>query len=351
MGPLVKLNMAGEHILTGTKVAIKILNRRTIKNLDMLKESEARRFFQQIISGVDYCHRHMVVHRDLKPENLLLDHNLHVRIADFGLSNIMVDGEFLRTSCGSPNYAAPEVISGKLWMSGHVVSCGIIRKIKSGVFQIPDYLNQSVVRLLLYMLMVDPMKRATIEDIKKHEWFQKDLPAYLFPPPYDHDNSVIDQEAIAEVCEKFQVESSEMLLPCTALRERALSGDRGVPKGTPGKRAKWHLGIRSQSKPLDIMSEVFKAMKVLGFEWRVVNPFHVRVRRKKPIGVSYVHMALQLYQVDYRSHLLDFKIISNISTEGQIEKKDSDEVGEQSKVNHVMEFFEMCAALITELAR
>ncbi|KAK4302592.1 hypothetical protein Pmani_025326 [Petrolisthes manimaculis] len=112
----------------------------------------------------------MVVHRDLKPENLL-DHNLHVRIADFGLSNIMVDGEFLRTSCGSPNYASPEVISGKLWMSGHVVSCGIIRKIKSGVFQIPDYLNQIVVRLLLYMLMVDPMKRATIEDIKKHEWF------------------------------------------------------------------------------------------------------------------------------------------------------------------------------------
>lgn len=55
-----------------------------------LKEAEARRFFQQIISGVDYCHRHMVVHRDLKPENLLLDHNLHVKIADFGtyLSNI-----------------------------------------------------------------------------------------------------------------------------------------------------------------------------------------------------------------------------------------------------------------------
>lgn len=49
-----------------------------------LKEYEARRFFQQIISGVDYCHRHMIVHRDLKPENLLLDHNLHVKIADFG---------------------------------------------------------------------------------------------------------------------------------------------------------------------------------------------------------------------------------------------------------------------------
>ena len=78
-----------------------------------LKEPEARRFFQQIISGVEYCHRHMVVHRDLKPENLLLDDKLNVKIADFGLSNMMQDGEFLRTSCGSPNYAAPEVISGK----------------------------------------------------------------------------------------------------------------------------------------------------------------------------------------------------------------------------------------------
>lgn len=60
-----------------------------------LKEYEARRFFQQIISGVDYCHRHMIVHRDLKPENLLLDHNLHVKIADFGTIKV---SRYLRLS-------------------------------------------------------------------------------------------------------------------------------------------------------------------------------------------------------------------------------------------------------------
>ena len=74
-----------------------------------LMEDEARRFFQQILSGVEYCHRNMVVHRDLKPENLLLDSKRHVKVGDFGLSNVMRDGHFLKTSCGSPNYAAPEV--------------------------------------------------------------------------------------------------------------------------------------------------------------------------------------------------------------------------------------------------
>ena len=62
---------------------------------------------------------HKVAHRDLKPENLLLDSENRVKIADFGLSNLMKDGEFLRTSCGSPNYAAPEVVSGKLYAGTH----------------------------------------------------------------------------------------------------------------------------------------------------------------------------------------------------------------------------------------
>lgn len=105
-----------------------------VKNGKM-REEEARRFFQQIICAVEYCHRHKIVHRDLKPENLLLDEFMNVKIADFGLSNIMTDGNFLKTSCGSPNYAAPEVISGKLyagpevdvWSSGvilYVLLCG-----------------------------------------------------------------------------------------------------------------------------------------------------------------------------------------------------------------------------------
>ena len=93
-----------------------------------MSEVEARRFFQQIISAIDYCHRHKICHRDLKLENLLLDAHNNIKIADFGLSNLMQDGDFMRTSCGSPNYAAPEVISGKLYAGPEVDvwSCGII---------------------------------------------------------------------------------------------------------------------------------------------------------------------------------------------------------------------------------
>jgi len=428
------------HQQTGHKVAVKILNRQKIKNLDVvgkikreiqnlklfrhphiiklyqvistptdifmvmeyvsggelfeyivkhgkLKEDEARRFFQQIISGVDYCHRHNVVHRDLKPENLLLDQSLNVKIADFGLSNMMKDGEFLRTSCGSPNYAAPEVISGKLYAGPEVDiwSCGVIlyallcgtlpfddehvttlfRKIKSGIFPVPDYLNKSVVSLLCHMLQTDPMKRATVEDIRKHEWFVKECDGYLFPDRVT-DTSIVDMEVIAEVSNKCGVEEGEIhsallsddshnplviaynlvidnkrienakaeefkdffastgaspptapesLVPApkphperiAPLREKLIAPVEKTHRGAPIKRSKWHLGIRSQSKPHDIMSEVYRAMKALDFEWMIMNPYHVLVRRKNPGNAKYVKMSLQLYQVDYKSYLLDFK--------------------------------------------
>lgn len=93
-----------------------------------LEESEAKRFFRQIIDGVEAAHFNLVAHRDLKPENILLDSGLNVKIADFGLSNLMKDGKFLKTSCGSLNYVAPEIISHKNYegTSIDVWSCGII---------------------------------------------------------------------------------------------------------------------------------------------------------------------------------------------------------------------------------
>jgi serine/threonine protein kinase len=264
------------HAVTGHKVAVKILNKSKIKQLGMeekvqreinilhlcthphiirlyevidtptdiflvneyvsggelfdyivskgrLSADEARNFFHQIISGVEYCHFQKIVHRDLKPENLLLDANLNIKIADFGLSNLMRDGDFLRTSCGSPNYAAPEVISGHLYAGPEVDvwSCGVIlyallcgslpfddesipnlfKKIKSGMYSLPTHLSQLAKNLIPRMLEVDPMKRITIPEIRLHPWFQHKLPPYLRHPPelMEKQERIVDQEVIDEV--------------------------------------------------------------------------------------------------------------------------------------------------------
>ncbi|PLW20244.1 hypothetical protein PCANC_00578 [Puccinia coronata f. sp. avenae] len=172
-----------------------------IVHVGKMPEHDARRFFQQIICAVEYCHLHNIVHRDLKPENLLLDHNLNVKIADFGLSNIMRDGDFLKTSCGSPNYAAPEVISGKLYAGPEIDiwSCGVIlfvmlcgrlpfdddhipmlfKKINSGLYSLPPHLSSGSRHLLSRMLVVDVNKRITIPEIRELDWFKLDLPEYL----------------------------------------------------------------------------------------------------------------------------------------------------------------------------
>ena len=169
-----------------------------------MAETKARRFFQQIVCAVEYCHRHKIVHRDLKPENLLLDENLNVKIADFGLSNIMTDGNFLKTSCGSPNYAAPEVISGKLYAGPEVDvwSCGVIlyvllvgrlpfddeyipdlfRKISSGTYSTPSFVSAGARHIIHKMLKVNPTQRITVQDILQDARFNEGLADYLKQP-------------------------------------------------------------------------------------------------------------------------------------------------------------------------
>ncbi|XP_020401767.1 CBL-interacting protein kinase 8 isoform X2 [Zea mays] len=94
-----------------------------------LSEADARRYFQQLIDGVDFCHKKGVYHRDLKPENLLLDSQGNLKISDFGLSAWPAQGSFLlRTTCGTPNYVAPEVLSHKGYNGAlaDTWSCGVI---------------------------------------------------------------------------------------------------------------------------------------------------------------------------------------------------------------------------------
>ena len=238
----------GTHILTGEKVAVKILEKdriaevadvervaREIHILKMLrhpniiqlyeiietprqlylimefcsggelfdyivahsrvKEKEACRFFLQLLAGVEYIHKLGIVHRDLKPENLLLDHQRGIKLVDFGLSNTYKPGETLKTACGSPCYAAPEMIAGKRYLGLRVDiwSCGVIlfaliggylpfedpntgqlyKKIMSGEYQSPKFISVEAKDLIAGVLCTDPEKRLTIEEIRAHPWCQQ----------------------------------------------------------------------------------------------------------------------------------------------------------------------------------
>lgn len=164
-----------------------------------LSEMEACRLFQQLISGIDYLHKLKIAHRDLKPENLLLDHKKEIKIADFGLSNIYENEQMLlKTACGSPCYAAPEMLMGKAYfgLKVDIWSCGVIlyamicgylpfeeksndllyRKIIEGKFSFPSFVSESAKDLIRRILNVNPVKRFRVEEIVGHPWFNMLVP-------------------------------------------------------------------------------------------------------------------------------------------------------------------------------
>eukprot|EP00931_Biecheleriopsis_adriatica_P060680 TRINITY_DN36455_c0_g1_i1.p1 TRINITY_DN36455_c0_g1~~TRINITY_DN36455_c0_g1_i1.p1 ORF type:complete len:939 (-),score=159.64 TRINITY_DN36455_c0_g1_i1:78-2894(-) len=237
----------GEHVLTGEKVAVKVLEKekivdvadveRVAREVHILKsirhrnvvrlfeiietarqlflimeyaaggelfdyivacgrvpELEACQIFRQIIDGIEEIHRCGVVHRDLKPENLLLDEHKRVKIVDFGLSNTFKEGQLLKTACGSPCYAAPEMIAGKeyvpalcdVWSCGvilYAMICGVLpfedantsqlyRKILAAEYTMPGHVSDEGSKLITGLLTTDPEQRLDTRAIRRQPWFQ-----------------------------------------------------------------------------------------------------------------------------------------------------------------------------------
>nr|GEV86866.1 CBL-interacting serine/threonine-protein kinase 12-like [Tanacetum cinerariifolium] len=163
-----------------------------------LKEEVARKYFQQLISAVGFCHARGVYHRDLKPENILLDEDGDLKVSDFGLSaiseQICGDGLFY-TFCGTPAYVAPEVLCRKGYEAAKVDiwSCGVIlfvlmagylpfrdqnimemyKKIYRGEFRRPRWFSKELSGLLKRLLDTNPETRITIPEIMEDKWFKR----------------------------------------------------------------------------------------------------------------------------------------------------------------------------------
>ena len=166
-----------------------------------LPAREALGYFQQIIAAIDYCHRFNIAHRDLKPENLLLDRDKNIKVADFGMAVWQSAGNMLNTACGSPHYAAPEVIKGEAYdgTAADIWSCGVIlyalligrlpfddedlpkllEKVKLGKFTMPGDVDARAQNLIRRMLEKDVAKRITIPEILRHPFYKSQKPKQM----------------------------------------------------------------------------------------------------------------------------------------------------------------------------
>ena len=208
-----------------------------------LSEEEACFYFRQIISAIEYLHKLKIAHRDIKPENMIIENETKIiKLVDFGLSSYYnTKSEMLSSACGSPSYAAPEMLYGKKYSASPVDiwSCGIVlyamicgylpfedldfdilyKKIKEGKFKIPLHVSPNAKDLIKNLLITNPKKRYTIEQIKKHKWFK----LCLNNEDYRNKKSLyeglllnkyiipLDENIISIINNKYQIDKKEII--------------------------------------------------------------------------------------------------------------------------------------------
>uniref|UniRef100_A0A1D1XY14 non-specific serine/threonine protein kinase n=1 Tax=Anthurium amnicola TaxID=1678845 RepID=A0A1D1XY14_9ARAE len=262
-----------------------------------LQEDEARKYFQQLINAVDYCHSRGVYHRDLKPENLLLDSYGVLKVSDFGLSTfspqLRGDG-LLHTACGTPNYVAPEVLgnNGYDGATADIWSCGVIlfvlmagflpfdepnimalyKKIYRADFRCPSWFSSGAKNLIKRILDPNPLTRITIPEILENEWFKKGYKQ----PNFEQSEEVCldDVDAVFNDSEEYLViEKKEKPESMNAFA--LISMSQGFNLGNLFEKemglVKRETRFSSQCSPNEIMVKIEEAAKPLGFNVRRHN--------------------------------------------------------------------------------
>ncbi|KAG1348184.1 Non-specific serine/threonine protein kinase [Cocos nucifera] len=317
-----------------------------------LKEDEARKYFQQLINAVDYCHSRNVFHRDLKPENLLLDSNGVLKVSDFGLSALpqqfREDG-LLHTTCGTPNYVAPEVIHNKGYdgAKADLWSCGVIlfvlmagylpfedsnlmslyKKIFKAEFTCPSWFSTSVKKLIKRILDPNPTTRITMSQVIENEWFKKGYQPPRFETP---DVDLGDVDAIFD----GSGDSSNLVVerrdegPATMNAFELISTSQGLNLGILFEKqmgiVKRESRFASKLPANEILSKIEQAATPLGFNVEKQN-YKLKLKgeksgRKGPLAITteVFEVAPSLYMVELRKSKGDtfefHKVYKNLST-------------------------------------
>lgn len=292
-----------------------------------LSEAEARRYFQQLIDGVDYCHSKGVYHRDLKPENLLLDSQGNLKISDFGLSALPEQGvSLLRTTCGTPNYVAPEVLSHKGYNGAvaDVWSCGVIlyvlmagylpfddldlttlySKIERADFSCPSWFPVGAKSLIHRILDPSTETRITIQQIRDDDWFKKGyVPVKLLEYEdvnLDDVNAVFDDPEEQTATEQFRNEDMGPLI-LNAFDLIILS--QGLNLATLFDRGqvavdsmKYQTRFVSQKPAKVVLSSMEVVAQSMGFKTHIRN-YKMRVESLSMDKSSHFSVILEIFEV------------------------------------------------------
>ncbi|CAL9213370.1 unnamed protein product [Arabidopsis halleri] len=298
-----------------------------------LKEDEARRYFQQLINAVDYCHSRGVYHRDLKPENLILDANGVLKVSDFGLSafsrQVREDG-LLHTACGTPNYVAPEVLSDKGYdgAAADVWSCGVIlfvlmagylpfdepnlmtlyKRICKAEFSCPPWFSQGAKRVIKRILEPNPITRISIAELLEDEWFKKGYK----PPSFDQDDEDITIDdvdaAFSNSKECLVTEKKEKPVSMNAFELISSSSEFSLENlfEKQAQLVKKETRFTSQRSASEIMSKMEETAKPLGFNVRKDN-YKIKMKGDKSGRKGQLSVATEVFEVAPSLHVVELR--------------------------------------------
>ncbi|KAK7819687.1 cbl-interacting serine/threonine-protein kinase 3 [Quercus suber] len=325
MGSKTKIFIVMEFV-TGGELFDKIVNH------GRMREDEARRYFQQLINAVDYCHSRGVYHRDLKPENLLLDAYGNLKVSDFGLSALsqqVRDDGLLHTTCGTPNYVAPEVLNDRGYdgATADLWSCGVIlfvllagylpfddsnlmtlyKKISAAEFSCPPWLSFSAMKLITRILDPNPMTRITISEILEDEWFKKDYK----PPVFEEkeDTNLDDVEAVFKDSEEHHVMEKKEEQPTAMNAFELISMSKGLNLSNLfdiEQGFKRETRFTSKCPANEIINKIEEAAKPLGFDVHKKN-YKMRLENMKAGRKGNLNVATEIFQVAPSLHMVEVR--------------------------------------------